>query len=49
MRIAITGGTGLVGGHLTRHLVLTGHEVVLIARGNPRDTSILAMPGATPS
>jgi uncharacterized protein YbjT (DUF2867 family) len=33
MKIAITGGTGFVGGHLARALVLAGHEVVLIARG----------------
>ena len=33
MRVAITGGTGFVGGHLARRLVAGGHEVVLIARG----------------
>lgn len=48
MKIAITGGTGFVGRHLARRLVLAGHEVVLIARGkDTRDTSILALPGAT--
>lgn len=33
MKIAITGGTGFIGGHLARDLVERGHEVVLIARG----------------
>jgi nucleoside-diphosphate-sugar epimerase len=33
MKIAITGGTGFVGGHLARSLTSKGHNVVLIARG----------------
>lgn len=33
MKIAITGGTGFVGGHLARSLVSRGHRVVLISRG----------------
>ena len=33
MRIAITGGTGFVGGHLAFALSRAGHEVVLTARG----------------
>jgi NADH dehydrogenase len=33
MRIAITGGTGFVGGHLARSLTAKGHSIVLIARG----------------
>lgn len=41
MKIAITGGTGFVGGHLARELVKQGHQVVLIARGHDtRDTAI---------
>jgi uncharacterized protein YbjT (DUF2867 family) len=32
MKIAITGGTGFVGGHLARQLVGEGHEVVLLSR-----------------
>ncbi len=32
MRMAITGGTGFVGGHLARRLVAEGHEVVLVSR-----------------
>ena len=32
MRIAITGATGFVGGHLTNRLTGEGHEVVRIAR-----------------
>lgn len=33
MKIAITGGTGFVGGHLARALASEGHQVVAIARG----------------
>jgi uncharacterized protein YbjT (DUF2867 family) len=33
MRIAITGGTGFVGGHLAQRLAAEGHEIALIARG----------------
>lgn len=44
MRIAITGGTGFVGGHLARALVQEGHEVVLVARGQDhRDETIRGM------
>ncbi|GGD20394.1 TIGR01777 family oxidoreductase [Pontibacillus salipaludis] len=34
MRIAITGGTGFVGTHITRHFVHQGHEVYVLTR-NP--------------
>ncbi|MCD5325547.1 MULTISPECIES: TIGR01777 family oxidoreductase [Pontibacillus] len=34
MRIAITGGTGFVGTHITRHFVHQGHEVYILTR-NP--------------
>lgn len=34
MRVAITGGTGFVGGHLAKAFVARGHEVILIARGS---------------
>jgi uncharacterized protein YbjT (DUF2867 family) len=34
MKVAITGGTGFVGGSLARSLLEGGHEVVLIARGH---------------
>jgi len=45
MRIAITGGTGFVGGHLARRLVELGHAVVLVARGVDRhDPEILRLP-----
>ncbi len=33
MRIAITGGTGFIGGHLARRLAAEGHELILLARG----------------
>ena len=44
MKIAITGGTGFVGGHLARALVRESHEVVLIARGvDRRDEAVRAL------
>jgi uncharacterized protein YbjT (DUF2867 family) len=48
MRIAITGGTGFVGGHLAEALSLQGHEVVVLARGvdkRPWAQSVLRLPG----
>lgn len=36
MRIAITGGTGFVGSHLTGHLAGQGHELVLVSRSAGR-------------
>ncbi|MDQ4025285.1 MAG: NAD(P)H-binding protein [Actinomycetota bacterium] len=36
MRIAITGGTGFVGGHLAVRLARDGHQVVAVARGVDR-------------
>ena len=36
MKIAITGGTGFVGGHLAVTLAQRGHDVVVIARGIDR-------------
>jgi NADH dehydrogenase len=50
MRIAITGGTGFIGGHLAERLVAAGHQVVLLARGldrggaapNPRVTFVVS-------
>jgi uncharacterized protein YbjT (DUF2867 family) len=47
MKIAITGGTGFVGGHLARRLVREGHQVVIISRGlDHRDESLRALAGA---
>jgi NADH dehydrogenase len=48
MRIAITGGTGFVGGHLAQTLSLSGHLVIVVARGvdrRPWAQEILALPG----
>ena len=36
MKIAITGGTGFVGRHLSEYLMSLGHEPVLLARGRDR-------------
>lgn len=48
MRIAITGGTGFVGGHLARVLAAERHDVVLIARGaDRRDDTIRRLNHAT--
>ncbi|MBI3881159.1 MAG: NAD(P)H-binding protein [Verrucomicrobia bacterium] len=48
MKIAITGGTGFVGGHLARALTGEGHEVVIIARGSDRrDQSLRHLRHAT--
>ncbi|HEX2295437.1 MAG TPA: NAD(P)H-binding protein [Actinomycetota bacterium] len=48
MRIAITGGTGFVGGHLAAALSSSGHDVVLTARGvdrRPWAQEVRALPG----
>jgi NADH dehydrogenase len=37
MRIAITGGSGFVGSHLTTHLAEQGHELILVSRGRRRN------------
>jgi uncharacterized protein YbjT (DUF2867 family) len=50
MRVAITGGTGFVGGHLAVALSATGHEVVLVARGvdrRPWAREVEALAGVT--
>jgi len=47
VRIAITGGTGFVGGHFARALLAEGHEVVLVSRGvDRRDESLRQTAGA---
>lgn len=38
MRIAITGGTGFIGSHLSERLLAEGHDVVLLAR-NPKSST----------
>jgi len=48
MRVAVTGGTGFVGRHLARELVVRGDEAVLIARGREvRDESIYKLTGTS--
>src|SRR6185503_18482588 len=48
MKIAITGGTGFVGGQLARELVAAGHQVVLVARGRDRrDLEVRGLRGAS--
>jgi uncharacterized protein YbjT (DUF2867 family) len=50
MRVAITGGTGFVGGHLAAHLCRQGHQVVLVARGvdqRPWAREVLRLPRTT--
>ena len=36
MKIAITGGSGFVGRHLSQYLISFGHEPALLARGRDR-------------
>ena len=48
--MAITGGTGFVGGHLASRLVQRGHQVVLIARGadqRPWARHVVGLPHTT--
>ena len=50
MRVAITGGTGFVGGHLAKALSAGGHEVVVLARGvdrRPWAQEVIRLPGVT--
>src|SRR5262249_10860035 len=47
MRIAVTGGTGFIGSHLSRRLVADGHEVVLIVRDPKRLGLAETIPQAT--
>ena len=50
MRVAITGGTGFVGGHLAARLSRQGHQVVLLARGvdqRPWAQEVLRLPRTT--
>jgi NADH dehydrogenase len=48
MKVAVTGGTGFVGGHLAAALSARGHHVVLLARGvdrRPWASAVLELPG----
>ena len=39
MKIAITGATGFIGGHLAQRLLAEGHQVVLLTRGASRQSA----------
>ena len=41
MKLFITGGTGFVGGALTRRLAQKGHEITILTRGNRRDQYLI--------
>jgi uncharacterized protein YbjT (DUF2867 family) len=41
MKIAITGGTGFVGGHLATRLLAEGHELVLLSRNANRQEQLV--------
>ena len=48
MRVAVTGGTGFVGGHLAARLRGDGHEVVIVSRGvdqRPGAGHVTELPG----
>ena len=47
MRVAVTGGTGVVGREVVRHLSDAGHEVVALARSD-RGAMVLQRMGASP-
>jgi len=47
MKIAITGGTGFVGGHLARRLIADGHEVVHISRNAGAEDALGRKSGVT--
>jgi uncharacterized protein YbjT (DUF2867 family) len=47
MKIAITGGTGFVGGHLARRLIADGHDVVLISRSVAVEAELRGQNGVT--
>lgn len=50
MKVAITGGTGFVGGHLAERLAAEGHDVVVVARGvdqRARAAITASTPGVT--
>lgn len=47
MRVAVTGGSGVVGGAVLRHLVDGGHEVAAVARSD-RAAEAVGRTGATP-
>lgn len=50
MRVAITGGTGFVGGHLAHALSAGGHDAVVLARGvdaRPWGRQVRDLPGVT--
>jgi uncharacterized protein YbjT (DUF2867 family) len=47
MKIAITGGTGFVGSHFAKRVLVDGHEVVLISRSAGGEANVLHPPVVT--
>ncbi|WP_437993117.1 NAD-dependent epimerase/dehydratase family protein [Sorangium sp. So ce145] len=47
MKVFVTGGSGIIGGHLVEGLVRAGHEVSALAR-SPKSADVVRRYGAAP-